>query len=131
MAVDSRPTVLVVDDESAIRKLVRAVLENEQCRVIEASHGGDGLRLVESEEIDVLVSDVRMPVMSGKRLGVAARQMRPALKILYLTGHVDLLFEDRDLLGQYEAFLEKPFTGRGLAEAVSLLLQTDQPLAAN
>lgn len=123
MPLDVSPTVLVVDDETPVRKLARIVLERENYRVLEGRDGREALRVMEREPaIEVVISDLRMPVMSGKRFGVAARQLRPSLRILYLTGHADLLFEDRIVLDENEAFLDKPFSGRGLVEAVSLLL---------
>ena len=65
---------------------------------------------------------MNMPVLPGDEMARQLRLRQPDLKVLYVSGFVDSLFEKRHTLWQGEAFLEKPFTSKGLLEAVSLLL---------
>lgn len=117
------PLVLVVDDETSMRRIARTMLEQAGYDVIEASNGEDALRFVDQQTpIDLLVADVRMPVMDGDDMARRFRAARPDLKVLYVTGFADQLFENHPTLWQGEAFLDKPFSRRGLLEAASLLL---------
>jgi CheY-like chemotaxis protein len=117
-------TVLVVDDESGVRDVVRRVLLNEGYRVIEASDGLDALRVAEAEAapLDLLLTDLKMPRMDGRQLADALRKRQQNLKVLFLTAYADNLFADRAMLEENTAYLEKPVSARGLNEAVRLLL---------
>jgi len=115
--------VLVVDDEASIRRIARRVLEGAGCVVMEAQNGAEALSLLErNPPIDLLMSDLHMPVLGGGEMARRIRAARPDLKILYVSGFVDELFSERPQLWEGEAFLEKPFTQRGLLEAASQLL---------
>ena len=74
------------------------------------------------EELDLVVTDVMMPQMTGDELGRRLRAQRPSVKVLYLTGFSDRLFKEKVTLWADEAFLDKPCTVKGLLEAVALLL---------
>ena len=116
------PSVLVVDDEMPIRRVARHYLEEAGCRVIEAASGEEGiLAVAEGQPIDLLLADLHMPGLRGDEMVRRIRTSRPDLKVLYLTGRIDTLMDTRPLF-ESEAFLEKPFNGAGLREAVSLLL---------
>ena len=120
--VEQKPVAVVADDEVSIRRLVRTILEKEGWSVAEAANGAEALRLFERlDHVDLLISDLRMPVLNGIQLGVICRRSMPDMKVLYLTGHAGLLFEASPVLLHGEAFLDKPFTARGLMEAVWLL----------
>ena len=84
-------TVLVVDDEPALRMLVGDVLRDLGYTVIEAADGLEGLRVLQSKQvIDLLVSDVGLPGgMNGRQLADAARVQRPELKVLFITGYAE------------------------------------------
>jgi two-component system, cell cycle sensor histidine kinase and response regulator CckA len=116
--------VLVVDDELSIRTFAERALSGAGYEVVVASNGPEVLRLVEEQPrpFDLFVSDVMMPQMRGDELGRRLRQRDPDVKVLYLTGYSDRLFEERTVLWEHEAFLEKPVSVKGLLEAVSLLL---------
>ena len=117
------PAILVVDDEESIRRLARRVLESSCFDVTVAATGDEALeRISRDPPIDLLVSDLRMPGLNGSELGQRARALWPGLKVLYVTGHADDLFTDYRMLGEGEAFLEKPYTFQGLLEAVNQLL---------
>lgn len=117
------PIVLVVDDEAPIRQMERRMLETDGYRVIEAANGVEAVALLAADlAVDLLVADLDMPELTGEELARQLRATRPALKVLYVTGHAHRLFHERPVLWEGEAFLDKPFTAAGLLEAVSLLL---------
>jgi len=115
--------VLAVDDEAGIREFVGRVLRQPGYEVRLAADGGEALRVAETEgTFDLLVTDVMMPRMRGDELARRLRQAVPDLKVLYLTGFSDRLFEARRVLWEDEAFLDKPVRVQGLLEAAALLL---------
>jgi two-component system cell cycle sensor histidine kinase/response regulator CckA len=117
-----RGVVLVVDDEPGVRALARRILEGGGYGVLEAGNGVEALAVMASKaRVDFLIADLDMPVMRGEEMTRKIRAMRPELRVLYVTAHSELLFKERPELIDGEAFLDKPFTIRGLLEAVSLL----------
>ena len=126
MKIDIEPpprgVVLVVDDEEGVRALARRILEGAGYGVLEAGNGVEALEVMESPaRVDFLIADLDMPVMRGEEMTKLIRALRPDLRVLYVTAHSELLFKERPELIDGEAFLDKPFTVRGLLEAVSLL----------
>lgn len=118
----TRPIVLAVDDEPGVRELARRILEQGGYDVIEAANGREALDLIErGAHVDFLMVDLDMPIMRGEELAARVRAVRPDLRVLYVTAHSDALFTDRPELQAGEAFLDKPFSVKGLLEAVSLL----------
>jgi two-component system cell cycle sensor histidine kinase/response regulator CckA len=118
----ARGTVLVVDDEPGVRELARRILEGGGYTVLEAVNGAEAIALVDrGETVDFLMADLDMPVMRGEEMAARIRATRPDLRVLYVTAHSEVLFQKRPELLDGEAFLDKPFTVRGLLEAVSLL----------
>jgi two-component system cell cycle sensor histidine kinase/response regulator CckA len=121
MAID-HATILIVDDQDAIRQFQRRALENAGYRVTEASIGFEALTLLgEGRLFDLVIADIGMPGLTGVEMASTIRTVHPDQKILYVTGQLDRLMNGRSLW-EGEAFLEKPFTLSGLREAVSLLL---------
>lgn len=115
--------MLLVDDEEQIRTLVRRYLEGQNWQVIEASGGPEALLLLnEHPRIDLLITDIDMPDMSGIELATLVRARYPGAKVLYLTGFVERLFEGPGWLKAGETFLEKPFTPRAMRETLERLL---------
>jgi CheY-like chemotaxis protein len=115
-------TILVVDDEASVRVIARRVLEGYGCVVLDAPDGQHALAFLEdSRQIDLLITDINMPDMSGIELARQVRSRRPSVKVLYLTGYVERLFEDGYVLQPNETFLEKPFSARALRDAIQLL----------
>ena len=119
---EAKGVVLAVDDEPGVRELSRRILEQGGYTVLEAEHGQQALDLIESgAHVDFLMVDLDMPVMRGEVLAEHIRARRADLRVLYVTAHADDLFRTRPELREGEAFLDKPFSIRGLLEAVSLL----------
>lgn len=118
-----QPMVLVVDDEARMRELERRILETGPYTVIEASGAPEAFRLLAGgQRLDLLIADLDMPELPGEEMVLRIRAARPGLKVLYVSGNVDRLLDARKILDEGEAFLDKPFTAKGLLEAVSLLL---------
>ena len=123
MPTDRTPRLLVVDDEESVRKLLERMLRAARYDVAVAEDAPAALeRAAAGEPFDLLVSDLMMPGMQGDELARRLRQQTPELKVLYVTGFADRLFEAKQILWQDEAFLDKPFTQASLGEAVSLVL---------
>jgi two-component system cell cycle sensor histidine kinase/response regulator CckA len=119
----SGQTILVVDDEEGIRTFVNRVLSEAGYKTSLAVDGPQALEIASTlEPLDLLVTDLMMPQMTGDELARRLRQLRPALKVLYLTGYSDQLFKEKVTLWEDEAYLDKPCSPRGLLEAVSLML---------
>jgi CheY-like chemotaxis protein len=115
--------LLVVDDDDGVRGYVARVLSEAGYQVETAANGAEGLKVVHSgATFDLIVSDVRMPQMTGPQFIAELRRQETDIKVLYLTGYVDQLFMERETLWQDEAFLDKPCSPNGLLESVSLLL---------
>ena len=122
------PLVLVVDDEEPIRQLERRILESGGYRVIEASHAGEAFALLQNDiQVDLVIADLQMPDLGGEEMARRIRRDRHDVKVLYVTGHIDELMDERSTLWEGEAFLDKPFTAKALLEAVSLLLYKKLP----
>ena len=124
MTNDSRSTVLVVDDDPALVTVVARMLEPDGYQVVTATSGAEALDICASRNgsIDLLLTDLHMPGMTGRDLGTEMRKTELGLKVLYLTAHSDDLFGTLTLLEPHEAFVEKPMTVRGIRDAVSLHL---------
>jgi two-component system CheB/CheR fusion protein len=111
--------ILLVEDEDAVRKLTRLVLEASGYTVLESCNGREGLALCEAHQgpIDLLVTDVVMPELSGRELAEGALKLRPGIKVMFMSGHTqDVLLKEGVQRGT--AFLQKPFTPAGLAQKV-------------
>ena len=78
--------------------------------------------LATAQKVDLLIADLEMPELAGEEMVRQSRLARPDLKVLYVSGVIDRLLNDRPQLWEGEAFLEKPYTAKGLREAVALLL---------
>jgi len=125
MAKQTAPqaVVLVVDDEAPIRMAARRILELDGYKVLEAENGARAIELLTDDvAIDLLMADLEMPELTGEEMARRLRAQRHDLKVLYVSGYVDRLLNERPLLWEGEAFLEKPFTFEGLSQAVSLLM---------
>ena len=117
-------TVLVVEDEEAVRALARTALTRKGYHVLEAANGGEALLLCESEPmlIHLLVTDVVMPGLSGADLAQRLALLRPGMKVLFISGYMDRAAARHGKMQPGAAYLEKPFTLDALARKVREVL---------
>ena len=116
--------VLLVEDDTGVRKLVRELLEQEGYQVVAAEHAAQALELVESlpEKVELLVTDVVMPGMSGPELARHLKERFKDLRVLFISGYTDSLVERHGLAEAEHVMLQKPFDGRLLAARVREIL---------
>jgi CheY-like chemotaxis protein len=119
-----RETVLVVEDDEEVRRLVMGQLAELGYRVLEASSGPDALPVLRGEEpIDLLFTDVVMPGgMTGRDLAEQARRWRPTIRVLYTTGYTENAIVHQGKLDVGVQLLSKPYRKRDLARLVRTVL---------
>jgi len=129
MAAQRRETILLVEDEAQVRKLIRAVLTAAGYRVLEAADPLAALRLSEHEAgaIELLVTDVVMPTMNGRELAELLQRTRPETRVLYLSGYTDDTIAQHGVLAPGTELLQKPVTPDALLTRVREVL--DSPAA--
>ena len=116
--------VLVVEDETAVRDLVVDVLQELGYRAIEASDGPAGLKLLQSAmRIDLLVTDVGLPGLNGRQVADAARQHRPDLKVLFMTGYAENAAVANGFLDPGMEMITKPFAIDALATRIRDIIE--------
>ena len=117
-------TVLLVEDNESVRELTSAALTRAGYQVLEASNGEDGLQLAADHPgvIDLVITDVVMPVMGGRELAVRLAAIWPDLKIIFTSGYMDDAVVQQEALGPRSAFLQKPFTPDSLGRIVRDIL---------
>ncbi len=116
-AREAEGTILVVDDEEALARLVSRMLERHGYATRVATGGAEAEQILEGEEVDVIVADLRMPGMTGAELVTRARDRHPRVKAIYMSGYA----EDRTALPAQEieaTILGKPFGSEELLRAV-------------
>ncbi|MEU7908036.1 PAS domain S-box protein [Actinoplanes sp. NPDC049118] len=120
-------TVLVVEDEPALGRIVARILTEGGYLVLSAVSGPDALALDAEQGCDMLLTDVIMPEMSGPRLVELLEQRHSGLPVLFMSGYSDGLLGSHNVLDPDIAFIEKPFTGEGLLRAVDAVLHAAAP----
>jgi two-component system cell cycle sensor histidine kinase/response regulator CckA len=120
----SARTILLVEDEEAIRRLVRRILSGAGHRVIEAGDGRQALEIAETFEgsIHLLVTDVVMPGIGGGDLARRLCESHPDLEVLFLSGYLEDMTDADAGSRQAGRFLQKPFTDRELLEKIQTIL---------
>lgn len=118
-------TILLIEDEGAVRQLVESLLTNAGYTVLAFNDGGPALRLSKSEiaEVDLLVTDIVMPGMSGPDVASQLAQVRPELKVLYVSGYTDHPLITEGQLPDRTMWLQKPFTREELLSKVRSALK--------
>jgi PAS domain S-box-containing protein len=112
-------TVLVIEDELAVRELVLEVLSDLGYHALEAVDGPSGLQVLQSgARVDLLVTDVGLPGMNGRQVAEAARQQRPDLKVLFITGYAENAVITGGFLGLGMEMMTKPFAVDALAARI-------------
>ncbi len=124
-SLSGNETVLLVEDEEAVRSLSREILESCGYTVIEASNGVEALNMCRDNQpkIDLLMTDIVMPQMGGRELAEKMLETVPAMKILFTSGYTDDAILRHGIIDEGTNFLQKPFTFDALARKVKSLLE--------
>jgi signal transduction histidine kinase/ActR/RegA family two-component response regulator len=122
-------TVLLVEDEAEVRELAAEILRDRGYRVLEAESPEHALRVAEDhpEAIHLLLTDVVMPGASGRDLADRLAPLRPAMKVLYMSGYTDHAIVQHGVLDPCVAYIAKPFTPDEVARRVREVLDDDKP----
>jgi PAS domain S-box-containing protein len=120
-------TVLVLEDDETLRRLSRSVLEMFGYRVLEAANGADALSLCETYEgpIELLATDVVMPGMGGGEAAKRLVELRPEMKVLFMSGYTEDTIFHQGVLDQEANFIQKPFSPDDLARKVREVLDAE------
>jgi two-component system cell cycle sensor histidine kinase/response regulator CckA len=124
VALPSSETILIVEDEETVRKLTHQVLKMQGYTVLEACDGTEALSICDQQDvtIDLMLTDVVMPRISGAELAKRALSMRPEMKVMCMSGYPDTSTIDRGEFDPSIPFLQKPFTPSALARKVREVL---------
>jgi CheY-like chemotaxis protein len=130
--VEARPgseTVLLVEDDEAVRSLAREILEEAGYTVLTASDGPSAVAVSEThaEPIELLLTDLVMPQMGGAELAQRLETSRPDMSVIYVSGHTDSAVFHQGLLRPGSYFIQKPFTPTTLAAKVREVLDRRVP----
>ena len=123
-AAPGTETVLVVEDEPEVRRLVERLLRGKGYRVLSAGSPADAIGLAKGHDaaIDLLLTDVIMPGMNGRELARLLAPARPEMRVLYMSGYADAAMSQQGILPPGTAFVSKPFTPEALARKVREVL---------
>ena len=123
-----RETILLVEDEASVRHYVRKALQRGGYTVLEASNGGEALLIVEQHQgsIDLLLTDVVMPRMTGPQLAARLRAIRGQLCAVYMSGYTEDRLTDQGGLGPHDAFVQKPVGPDDLLKRVRTALDASK-----
>ena len=115
--------MVVVEDDPAVRMLVLNVLAELGYRAFEAEDARSALPLLESPmRVDLLVTDVGLPGMNGRQLAEIARQQRPGLKVLFMTGYAEKAAERQGFLEPGMDLMAKPFSIEEMAQKIRQMI---------
>ena len=120
-------TILVVDDEYALREVTRRILTRNGYTVVTASNGSEAMDIADTHvgPIDLLITDVIMPGMQGPAVANEVRKLRPGIRVVFMSGHAKTLLETEAVLGTEFLLVEKPFDQAILLENVRKALARD------
>jgi two-component system, cell cycle sensor histidine kinase and response regulator CckA len=120
--------VLVVEDQAEARSVIRETLRRRGYRVIEATNGNDALMKAREHEgtIHLLLTDVVMPGMSGRRVADLLRSERPDLRVIYMSGYTDDAIVHHGILDSGLMFVQKPFTADVLLRKIREVLDAPE-----
>lgn len=120
------PVILLVEDDDQVRSLVRILLTSDGYRVLEAGTGPEALRLARDheKEIDLLLSDMLLPEISGYDVASAVKARNPDIKVILMTGWVEGEIVEKCISELGAAFLDKPFQPAKLRELVRDMLSS-------
>jgi PAS domain S-box-containing protein len=115
-------TVLLAEDEPEVRQYVAAVLAHFEYKVVECQDAEEALEVLKKQRVDLLLTDVIMPRMSGRELVLRARALNPDLRVLFMSGYPGDALNGLDEIIGTRAFIQKPFSPKDLAARIRELL---------
>jgi len=123
--------ILVADDEPGVRRTVKRVLSLSGHEILEADDGAAAMSLMQEHEgaVDLLLADIKMPVMDGIALALSVAAQWPDIPILLMTGYADQRERTSGLENLIQGVIAKPFSIDQLQKAVAACLQGSQPRA--
>jgi PAS domain S-box-containing protein len=126
---EGEATILLVEDEDALREVVRRILVGNGYRVITAANGEEALAAAaeQTEQIDLLLTDVVMPQMHGPDLAEQIKRARPSIKVMFMSGFAQPILDSGGRLDAGVTLVEKPFSGPTLLAKVSQVLKQAPP----
>ncbi|MBW2147859.1 MAG: PAS domain S-box protein [Deltaproteobacteria bacterium] len=121
-------TILLVEDEPVVREITCRMLKNLGYSVLEASDGEEAIQRAQEHEgpIDLMITDVVMPQMSGQKLARRLEPSRPDMKVIYISGYTNNVIVKNGLLEPRVVFLQKPYTVQSLATKVRQVLDSSR-----
>ena len=128
-ALEGKETVLVVEDQAEVRKYTVAALKEYGYRVIPAENAGEALLLCQRERVDLVLTDVVMPNVSGRQLADRLETLQPGIKVLFMSGYTDNVIVHHGVLEGGAKFIQKPFSPEELAGKVRAVLSPPAPAA--
>lgn len=122
--------VLLVEDEDTLRTMMCQTMQRSGYTVLEARNAGEALLICEQSQqpIQLMVTDIVLPMMSGLQLAKRLKELHPELAVLYMSGYTDELQKNSEAIGP--AFLQKPFTADALTRKVRDLLDLHRPASS-
>lgn len=121
--------LLLVEDQETVRKVLRAILEEEDYEVLDAEHPREALALwaKHGSTLDLVVTDFVLPEMDGPELVERIRNLRPGIPVVYISGYLSEDVSERRFFQPGAAFLQKPFRAEALVRTVRELLSAQAP----
>ncbi|MEX1256782.1 MAG: response regulator [Gemmatimonadota bacterium] len=121
---ESSGTVLIVEDDDAVRAVIRRALTRFGYTILAASGGEEALRIASEHagKIDLLLTDVMMPGMNGVDVAARVSELSPGIRVFYMSGYADRELMGKGLLDADTHFLQKPFTPQELGGRVKEIL---------
>ena len=117
------PKILIVDDEENILSALKRLFRKENYQILTAESGEEGLRILDEQQVDLIISDLKMPLMNGVEFLAKAKEMKPDALRIMLTGHADLKSViDAIDKGEVYRFLLKPWDDEELKMAIKQAL---------
>jgi PAS domain S-box-containing protein len=124
-------TILLVEDEAAVRRIAARLLQNQGYTLLQAQNGAEAADVITSHRgtIDLLLTDVVLPGMGGRQIAEQARAQRPGIRVLFTSGYTDDLILQHRLVEHHVALLPKPFSRESIARKVREVLDAPAEVA--
>jgi DNA-binding response OmpR family regulator len=125
-AVAVRPHVLLVEDQDAVRDMLATMLKKQGFEVSTAPSAEDALAMNPARPVDLLLTDVVLPGMSGPDLARRLRRSTPGVRVLFMSGYTGDALTNQDEFGDERSFIQKPFQSQALFDRIRSLLNAPE-----